>query len=265
MAFQVSTDPASAPNVLTEVAGRVATITLDRPERRNAVDPETSRAVAAALAAVEADPEVRVAVLTGAGPVFCAGADLKAIADGRLDELLGQPGGFCGLGALRRTKPLIAAVNGHALAGGCELALACDLVIAAENAEFGLPEVSRGIIAGAGGVFRLALAIPPKRAMELLLTAGRISAGEAHSLGLVNQVTPPGGAAAGALEVAERIAAQSPIAVRETRALVERAAEGSAADLWRATEEAWVRIQASPDSVEGATAFAERRAPRWSD
>jgi enoyl-CoA hydratase/carnithine racemase len=247
-----------------DVETPLATITIARPHARNAVDPETSLAVAAAIDELERDPRVLVGILTGEGTVFSAGADLKAVAAGRLDELRGQPGGFCGLAALRRTKPLVAAVNGHAIAGGFELALACDLIVADERAEFGLPEVSRGLIAGAGGVFRLAQAIAPKRAMELLLTAERLSAQEARELGLVSRVTAAGAALAVARELALRISEHSPIAVRETRALVEAAVEGSSAQqMWRATEEAWERVAASPDAVEGATAFAERRPPRW--
>jgi enoyl-CoA hydratase/carnithine racemase len=248
-----------------EVDGPVATITLARPDRRNAIDPEMSRDVHAALERIDEDRGVRAGVLTGEGEVFCAGADLKAIAAGRLPELLEQPGGFCGLGALRRRTPLVAALNGHALAGGCELALACDIVVAAEDAELGLPEVSRGIIAGAGGVFRLALAIPPKRAMEMLLTGQRISAREAQTLGLVNRVVPAGDVLAVARDLARRIADQAPLAVQETRAIAEAATEAAAPELWRLTGEAWTRVMASPDAGEGAKAFAERRDPVWVD
>jgi enoyl-CoA hydratase len=248
-----------------EVEGTVATITLDRPAQRNAVDPETSRAVAAALQRLDQDRAVRVGILTGAGEVFSAGADLKAVAAGRLSEILAQPGGFCGLGVLQRSKPLVAAVNGHALAGGCELALACDVIVASDQADFGLPEVTRGIIAGAGGVFRLALTIPPKRAMELLLTGERLSAVDAHALGMVNALVPPADVLATARALGLRIAANSPTAVRETRAIVEAAAEGSAPELWQMTDAAWERVQASPDAIEGAQAFAERRAPEWAD
>jgi len=252
-------------SVLYEVADRVATITLARPDQRNAIDPETSRAMHAAFLRLDQDDEARVGVLTGQGEVFSAGADLKAIAAGRLQELVDQPGGFCGLGALRRRKPLVAAINGHALAGGCELALACDVIVASERAELGLPEVSRGVIAGAGGVFRLALAIPPKRAMELLLTAGRLSAQQAHTLGLVNWVVAAAEVVPAAREIALRIAAQSPIAVRETRAIVEAATEGAAPELWRMTADAWRRVMASPDALEGARAFADKREPVWVD
>jgi enoyl-CoA hydratase len=252
-------------NVRYEVDGHVATITLDRPAQRNAIDPETSHAVAACVRRLDADPVVRVGILTGAGDVFCAGADLKAVAAGRLREIIDVPGGFCGLVAAQRRTPLIAAVNGHALAGGCELALACDLVVADERAEFGLPEVSRGIIAGAGGLFRLAQALPPKRAMELVLTAGRMAAAEAHALGLVNQLAPAGQALGLSHALALRIAEHSPTAVRESRALVQDAVEQGSGDLWTATEHAWQRVLAGPDALEGARAFAERRPPVWGD
>jgi enoyl-CoA hydratase len=248
-----------------EVDGHVATITIARPAQRNAIDPETSHAVAACVRRFERHETVRVGVLTGEGDVFCAGADLKAVAAGRLREIIELPGGFCGLVAARRRKPLIAAVNGHALAGGCELALACDLVVADERAEFGLPEVSRGIIAGAGGLFRLAQAIPPKRAMELILTAGRITAAEAHSFGLVNEIAPAGEALERARALALRIAEHSPVAVRESRALVQAAVEQGADALWAGIEDAWRRVLSSPDALEGSRAFAERRAPVWAD
>jgi enoyl-CoA hydratase len=248
-----------------ETDGPVATIVLDRPAQRNAVDPETSRAMAAAITRLDHEAGIRVGVLTGAGAVFSAGADLKAIAAGRLHEILEQPGGFCGLGVLRRQTPLIAAVNGPALAGGCELALACDIVVADERATFGLPEVTRGIIAGAGGVFRLALTIPPKCAMEALLTGEPITVARAHDLGLVNHVAPAGQALEVATELAGRIATNSPRAVRETRALVELASEGAASSLWEATGDAWQRVQASPDALEGSRAFTERRTPVWAD
>jgi enoyl-CoA hydratase len=247
------------------VDGHVATVTIDRPAQRNAIDPETSHAVAACVRRLDADDAVRAGILTGAGDVFCAGADLKAVAAGRLREIIEVPGGFCGLVAARRRKPLIAAVNGHALAGGCELALACDLVVADERADFGLPEVSRGIIAGAGGLFRLAQTIPAKRAMEFVLTARRMPATEAHSLGLVNQLAPPGRAVELAQALALRIAAHSPTAVRESRALVQEAIEQGVGDLWSATEDAWRRVLAGPDALEGSRAFVERREPVWTD
>ncbi|MEA2278931.1 MAG: enoyl-CoA hydratase [Solirubrobacteraceae bacterium] len=251
--------------VLYEVDGPLATITLNRPEQRNAIDPETSHAVAECVRRLDAEPGVRVGILTGAGPVFCAGADLKAVAAGRLREIIDLPGGFCGLVAAERRTPLIAAVNGHALAGGCELALACDMVVADEKAQFGLPEVSRGIIAGAGGLFRLAHAIPPKRAMELILTADRMTAEEAHGYGLVNQVAPAGQALGLARALARRVAENSPIAVRESRTLVQQATEHAGDTLWQGIAEAWERVLASPDALEGSRAFAERRAPAWSD
>jgi enoyl-CoA hydratase/carnithine racemase len=247
------------------VDGRVATVTIDRPAQRNAIDPETSRALNAAFVAIEQDPEIWISVITGAGDVFCAGADLKAIAAGRVDELTGaEPWGFGGLVRPGRTKPVVAAVNGHALAGGLELVLACDLVVAAETAQFGLPEVMRGIIAGAGGLWRLPQQIPPRRAMELILTGDRIDAAEAERLGLVNRVVAREQVLPQSVALAVRISENAPIAVRESRAIAAVAPTLDDADGWRLAGEAWARVLQTDDAREGPRAFAERRAPRWS-
>jgi enoyl-CoA hydratase/carnithine racemase len=250
--------------VRLERDGHVAVVTIDRPEQRNAIDPETSRALNAAFTAVERDDEAWVAVLTGSGDVFCAGADLKAIAAGRRSEIVdAEPYGFGGLVWAGRSKPVIAAVNGHALAGGLELVLASDLAVAAEGAQFGLPEVTRGIIAGAGGAWRLPQQIPARRAMELLLTGERIDAAEAHRLGLVNRVVPAADVLSAALALARRIAENAPIAVRESRAIAANAAAMADDEGWRRVADAWTRLGESEDAREGPRAFAERRAPRW--
>jgi enoyl-CoA hydratase/carnithine racemase len=243
--------------------GHVATLTIDRPERRNAVDPETSQAMSEAVHALDADRDVRVIVLTGAGDVFCAGADLAAVAAGRTREIIGVPGGFGGLTRSDRGTPVIAAVNGHALAGGFELMLACDLAVAAEDAQFGLPEVARGIIAGAGGLVRLPLALAPKRALELILTAGRMTASEAHAFGLVNRVVTREQVLPAAYELAERIAANAPVAVRESRRVALEALEHGARAGWEANEAAWEVVLASEDALEGPRAFTEKRPPEW--
>jgi enoyl-CoA hydratase/carnithine racemase len=251
--------------VLFERRGRVAVFILNRPAQRNAVDPDVTRQMNELVSSFEADDELWVGVVTGAGDVaFSAGADLKAIAAGRLTELVDvEPGGFAGVVRLRRRKPLIAAVNGAALAGGCEIALACDLIVAAEHASFGLPEVKRGIIAGAGGLQRLVRRIPPCRALELALTGRAIGAGEALTLGLINEVVPRDRVVVRALELAEVIAANAPIAVQESRAVMDASLQGTEEEAWRRAAQAWDRVLASADAAEGPRAFAEKREPVW--
>ena len=250
--------------VRVERAGHVGTIVIDRPERRNALDPETSQAMADAVAQLDGDPEVRVIILTGAGTVFSAGADLEAVAAGRTREIIEvEPGGFGGLVRSDRRTPVIAAVNGHALAGGFELVLACDLAVAAQDAQFGLPEVARGIIAGAGGLVRLPHLMPPKRALELILTADRLTAADAYALGLVNRVVAREEVLPEARALADRIAANAPVAVRESRWVAVRSLAEGEAEGWAANERAWPVVLASEDAAEGPRAFTEKRAPRW--
>ena len=247
-----------------EAADRIASITLERPERRNAVDAALTAALTAALERFEADPGARVAVLTGSGDrAFCAGMDLKAFAAGEGPLILEGPGGFAGFTRFPRTKPVIAAVNGAALAGGCELVLACDLVVAAEHAVFGLPEVKRGLFATSGGVLRLPRLIPPVRALELLLTGDPIDAATAHGLGLVNRVVPLDRLQEAARELALRICANAPLAVRETLALARAAFALTEEQLQARNDAAWARIAASEDAREGALAFAQKRAALW--
>ena len=246
-----------------DVDGHVATITLNRPDQRNAVSPELTLAMDAALQRFEADPEVWVALLTGAGPNFCAGADLKAIAAGRAKELSTEAGGFAGFVRYPRTKPVIAAVTGFALAGGTELVLTCDMVVAAEDAFFGLPEVTRGIVAAGGGMFRLPRALPPAVARELLLTGGRLPAADAHRYGMVNRLVPADQVLSTARELADTICANAPVAVRETLALARAALEIDEQEAWRRSDAARARVAQSEDAKEGPRAFAEKRAPRW--
>jgi enoyl-CoA hydratase/carnithine racemase len=252
-----------ADEVLYEVDGRIATITLNRPEQRNAVSPELTGALRAALDRFEADDEVWVAILTGAGPNFCAGADLKALAAGRAAQLSTEPGGFAGFVRYPRTKPVIAAVRGFALAGGTELVLACDLVVAGTDAAFGLPEVTRGIVAAAGGLFRLPRVIPPARAMELILTADRMGADEAHRLGMVNSLVEPDDVLPRARELAERICRNAPLAVRESLAIARRAQQLDDDEAWRLSVAAMQRVRESEDAHEGVLAFVEKRPPSW--
>jgi enoyl-CoA hydratase len=249
--------------VTYRVHERCAVITIDRPEARNAVNPEVARGIEAAIDAAEADDDVRVAVLTGAPPVFCAGADLKAIREGRAAQLATERGGFAGVTSRERSKPLIAAVEGAALAGGTEIVLACDLVVAAHDARFGIPEVKRGLVAAAGGLFRLGRRIPLNLAMECALTGDPIDASLAHRHGLVNDLCAPGEALEHALELARRITANAPLAVRESRAIVLECTTADDAEAWRRSEASAARVLASADVQEGVAAFLERRAPAW--
>jgi enoyl-CoA hydratase len=247
--------------VLSEVADGVGVLTLNRPAAKHAVDLATTEALAAALDDLEARDDVAVLVLTGAGGTFCAGMDLKAFARGERPRIEGR--GFAGLTEAPPAKPLIAAVEGWALAGGCELALSADLIVAARDARFGIPEVKRGLFAAGGGVLRLAKALPYQRAMEMALTGDPLPAEEAHRFGLVNVLTEPGGALAGARELAARIAANGPLAVRASKQLI----AGSVGWTDRAALDAQVELAdtvfASADALEGARAFAEKRAPVW--
>lgn len=256
-------DQARADEVLFDVRGAAAVITLNRPQARNAVNTALAAGLRAAMERLEADPALRVAVLTGTGAAFCAGMDLKAFAAGEADGVVQPPGGFAGFVTYPRTKPVIGAVNGFALAGGCEIALACDFLVAAQSASFGLPEPSRGLLAAAGGVFRLPRAMFPRMAAELILTAGRIDAAEAHRVGLVNHVVADTELLETALALAERIAANAPLAVAASRELAGLAFECDEAELWRRSNAHAARVNSSKDALEGATAFVEKRAPAW--
>jgi enoyl-CoA hydratase len=247
--------------VLTEHADGIAVLTINRPAARNAVDLEVTKRLAAAIDEFESRPDLTVAILTGAGGTFCSGMDLKAFARGERPALPGR--GFAGITERPPTKPLIAAVEGWAVAGGCELALAADLVVAARDAWFGLPEVKRGLIAVGGGLLRLPKALPYHLAMELLLTGDPLSAARAHAHGLVNVLTEPGQALAGARELAARIAANAPLAVQATKRIVASAVTYTDAEAFAAQREIWATIAPSADAREGAVAFAEKRAPVW--
>ncbi|MFE2319695.1 crotonase/enoyl-CoA hydratase family protein [Streptomyces sp. NPDC059441] len=236
-------------------------ITIDRPHARNAVNAAAAAGLAAALDELEADTALRAGVLTGASGTFSAGMDLKAALRGESPAIPGR--GFGGLTEAELTKPLIAAVEGFALGGGFELALGCDLIVAAENAKFGLPEVKRGLIAGGGGVIRLPKRIPYHLAMELLLTGEPVSGGRAAELGLANRVTAPGEAVAVAVELAGQLAHNAPLALAAVKHLT-RAADGvPEAEAFAVQRKEMGALTASADAREGMTAFAERRAPRW--
>jgi enoyl-CoA hydratase/carnithine racemase len=246
-----------------ERRGATAVVTLNRPEARNAISPEVSQAMVEILDGIEADAGVRTVVLTGAGDVFSAGADLKVVAAGRALDIAKVKGGFAGIVTRDFPKPIIAAVNGPALAGGCEIVLSCDLVVAADTARFGIPEAQRGLMAAAGGLIRLPKRVPLAIALELAMTGDPIDAARALGLGLVNRVVPRVEVLDAALALAERIGQNSPIAVRMSRRVVREAAELDEAGGWKLTNELASEVFASGDAIEGATAFAEKRAPVW--
>lgn len=244
--------------------GHVAVLTINRPEARNAVNGAVAAGLEAAIDRVEQEDDLWVAVLTGAGTVFSAGADLKEIASGNAGSLQTERGGFAGFVRRERTKPVIAAVDGPALAGGCEIVLACDLVVASSNARFGVPEVKRSLAAAAGGLFRLPLMLPPRIAMELVLTGDPIEADRAHQFGMVNRLVDPGKAVDAAVELAEAICVNAPLAVRESRKVVLAAlAHHNEDELWRMSGMAMVNLMQTEDFAEGPRAFIEKRAPEW--
>lgn len=241
--------------------GPVLVMAINRPEARNAVTRAVSLALAAALDLLDGDPSLRVGILTGEGGHFCAGMDLKAFVAGERPELEGR--GFGGLTEAPPAKPLIAAVEGYALAGGCELALACDLIVAGDTAKFGLPEVARGLVAGSGGLVRLRERIPPAIALEYALTGRQMPAETAHRWGLVNRLVPAGEALAGALALAVEIAASAPLSVAASKRIVTEVDSWPTDELWDRQRAIVEPVLASADAVEGARAFAEKRAPLW--
>lgn len=247
--------------LIVEEADGVLTLTMNRPAARNAMSLELATLLAAALDDFDARPELRVAVLTGAGATFCAGMDLKGFARGELPIIPGK--GFGGLVERPPRKPLIAAVEGWALGGGFELALASDLIVAAESATFGLPEVKRGLSANAGGLMRLPQRIPYHRAMELILTGRMLPAREAAELGLVTTVTATGGALAAAQELAATIAANAPLAVIASKRVIRESPGWGVEEKFERQFPIIDPIRKSADAKEGALAFAEKRPPVW--
>ena len=250
-----------------ELRGHVAVITINRPGARNAVNTDVAQGIEAAIDQLEADDEAWVGVLTGAqtdkGWIFCAGADLKQMATDP-GGMSTKKGGFGGFVQRERTKPVIAAVDGPALAGGTELVLACDMVVASETAVFGIPEVKRNLVAAAGGLFRLPRKIPRNIAMELALT-GRLDfpAARAYHFGLVNVLTPEGGALEGALTLAAQVAEAAPLAVRESRKIVIEATDQPDDIGWKLSGEGIMKMFGTEDFSEGLNAFIEKRAPEW--
>jgi enoyl-CoA hydratase len=247
--------------VLTEQHDGVLTITINRPGQKNAVSREVAVQLAAALDLLDSDPTLLVGVLTGAGGTFSAGMDLKAFANGETPILPGR--GFGGLTQAVVRKPLIAAVEGWALGGGFEMALACDLIVAAEDAKFGLTEVKRGLIAGEGGVIRLPQRLPYHVALKVLLTGEPISAVDANRYGLISELTTSGGALAGSHELAQRIAVNAPLALAKVKQVLRETQGLNDAEAFKRQDEAAHSLLDTEDAHEGALAFAKKRAPVW--
>lgn len=250
----------AADAVLVEAADGILVATIDRPQVRNAVNRAVAEGLAAAMDRLDADPRLRVGIITGAGGCFCAGMDLAAFGAGERPSVAGR--GFAGLVERPPDTPLIAAVEGPALGGGLEIALACDLVVAAESAVFGLPEVQRGLIAAGGGLLRLPGRVPHHRAMEIALLGERFTAADAHRFGMVNRLVADGAALATARELAGRIAANGPLAVAATKQVL---TAGWPADATGFARQAALAhgVRSSADAAEGARAFLEKRAARW--
>ncbi len=247
--------------VLIDVCDGVMTITLNRPKAKNAVNLALAEGVAAALDELDSNDDIRVAILTGAEGTFCSGMDLKAFVTGETPNIEGR--GFAGLTEKAPRKPLIAAVEGYALAGGFELAISCDLIVAADNAKFGVPEVKRGLAAAAGGLMKLPRQIPSRLAMELALTGDFISTQRAYDIGLINQVVEAGTALDAAKALAAKISANGPLAVAVSKQVVLESADWSSEEMWKKQGALVMPVFISEDAIEGATAFAEKRPPNW--
>lgn len=248
--------------VKTEIIDGIMIITVNRPEARNAINYETAHDMARAFDELDANPDVVIGILTGAANTFSSGMDLKAFAlNGQRPLVEGR--GFAGLCERPPRKPMIAAVEGYALAGGCEMALACDLIVAADNSSFGLPEVKRGIVPGSGGMLRLPSRIPYHIAMEFILTGDMLPATRAAELGLVNRLVEPGKALDAAMELARAVAANGPLAVQTAKKIVTESRDWREADMFHLQRPRVAHIFTSADAKEGATAFAEKRLPVW--
>jgi enoyl-CoA hydratase len=251
-----------ADEVQVEVDGAVAVITINRPQARNAINAAVANGIASALDELDERKDVSVLVLTGAGGYFSSGMDLKAFLGGELPWVEGR--GFGGIVENPPAKPIIAAVEGYALAGGFELVLSCDIVVASREAKFGLPEPKRGLVAGAGGLLRLPRRIPYHIAMEIALTGDFYPATRLAELGLVNRVTEPGEALAAAKELAAKIAENAPLALKGSKRIIVESADWSREEMFERQRSIVDPIFGSKDAMEGAAAFAEKRAPRWS-
>jgi enoyl-CoA hydratase len=250
------------PAVLTERRERVLLITINRPDARNAVNAAVATGIAAAMDELDTDGELTLGILTGAGRGFCAGMDLKAFVAG--ESAWAGDRGFAGITQRASVKPLIAAIEGFAVAGGLEIALACDLIVAARGARLGIPEVKRSLVAAGGGLLRLPRVLPRGIAMELALTGDPITAERGYELGLVNRLAEPGESLAAALELAAQIAPNAPLALAASKRILNESVDWPDAEFWARQGEIVGPVMSSEDAREGATAFAEKRAPVWS-
>ncbi|MFB7890649.1 crotonase/enoyl-CoA hydratase family protein [Microbacterium sp. NPDC056044] len=254
-------ETASEPEVLTARSGRTFVITLNRPRVRNAINGAVARGIHAALDELEADPSLSVGILHGAGAGFCAGNDLKSLGIAGDSSMTGR--GFAGIVERPGAKPLIAAVEGFAAGGGFEIALACDLIVAGRSARFMLPEVSRGLVAGGGGILRLLQRAPRGVALELLLTGATTTAEQLGTWGVLNRVVDDGDALAAAHVLADAIAANSPVALAATKRIIDESADWPEAEFFERQRPILTEAVRSPDAREGARAFLEKRAPQW--
>lgn len=250
-------------SVIFEAKGRVGIITLNRPDKRNAINARTGGLLRDIVDRLESDDGLSVGILRSNGNVFCAGMDLLAFTNGEAEEILFGPGGFGGIANRERSKPIIAAVQGPVLAGGFELMMSCDMVIAAETCTFGLPEAKRGLFAGAGGVFRLAERLPPVIAHEIALIGNPFDAQRALQLGLVNRLVPQDELLEQALALAESIAANAPLSIAYSMELVRAARAPEQERLWNLNNALLEKVIMSDDAQEGALAFTEKRQPVW--
>lgn len=246
--------------VLVEASNSVLVVTINRPEAKNAMSKAAAEGIAAAMDRLDADKSLTVAILTGAGGTFCSGMDLKGFLRGEIPSVPGR--GFGGLTEHSPKKPIIAAVDGYALAGGMELALSCDLIVANAGAKFGIPEAKRGLAAAAGGLIKLPRQIPQRIAMELALTGDFIDARRAYELGFINRVTE-GQSLDGALELAARIAENGPLALIASKGIIRNSHTWTEAEMWEKQQAYIEPVFSSADAREGATAFAEKRKPNW--
>ena len=249
-----------AAEVLTEVEDGILIVTINRPEAKNAMNKAAAEGICAAMDQLEADDSLRCAILTGAGGTFCSGMDLKGFLRGETPSIPGR--GFGGLSQWTPKKPVIAAVDGYALAGGMELALSCDLIVASAGSKFGIPEAKRGLAAAAGGLIKLPRQIPPRIAMELALTGDFIDAQRAYELGFINRIVE-GPAIDGAKELARRVAENGPLALIASKAIVRESHEWTEAEMWDKQNAHTMPVFTSQDAREGAAAFAEKRKPNW--
>jgi enoyl-CoA hydratase len=249
------------PTVLTRRQDTTLIVTINRPQARNAIDLATAQAIAAAVEELDGDDDLRVGIITGAGSAFCAGMDLKAFLRGERPSVAGR--GFAGIVARPPTKPMIAAVEGPAMGGGFEIALACDLIVASTSAVFALPEVTRGLIAAGGGLLRLRDRVPLSLALEWSLTGAVVSAETAHEVKLVNRLVAPGTAVDAALELAATIAANAPLATQASKRIIHESRDWPSEDAFERQAPVADAVRSSEDAQEGARAFAEKRPPTW--